>query len=71
MSLCLSPDEIKEVTGKTKYSAQQRVLRALGIESKLRPDGSVLVDRVHYEEAVRGVSKARKVEEKTQPRWDA
>jgi hypothetical protein len=71
MSLCLTQEEIEEITQKKRYSAQQRVLRAMGLESKARPDGSVFVDRTHYEEWARGTShRERKAEEKTQPRWE-
>lgn len=72
MSICLTHEEIVEVTDKIKYSAQIRVLRALGIESRQRPDGSIIVDRAHYAEWARGtVGAQRKTQEKTQPRWDA
>lgn len=73
MSLCLSAEEIEEVTKKTWHSAQLRVLRALGIEARSRPDGSILVDRAHYEEWARGTmdGKQRRAQEKTEPRWDA
>jgi hypothetical protein len=72
MSLCLTPEEIEEITQKKRYSAQRRVLRALGLDFKPRPDGSALVDRGIYEEW-RGGGRRRQVipdEEKTQPRWD-
>lgn len=74
MSLCLTHEELVEVTKKTKYSAQFRALRKMGIDSKPRADGSPLVDRAVYDEWARGgsVRANRKiVEEKTQPRWDA
>jgi len=71
MSLCLTPEEIEEITQKKRYSAQQKVLRALGIESKRRPDGSVLVNRAHCNDWVRGeVGTGRRAREKTEPRWD-
>jgi len=70
MTLCLSPDEIEELTQKKRYSAQIRVLRALGIESRPRPDGSILVDRRHYESWANG-GKERRAREKTEPRWNA
>lgn len=61
------------VAGATRCSAQLKVLRAMGIESKARPDGLILVDRGHYNEWVRGkVGKDRRAQEKTdEPRWDA
>ena len=72
MSLCLTHEEIREVTGKDRYSAQIKALRAMGIESKPRPDGSILVDRAYYNDWVRGrAGKDRRAQEKTEPRWDA
>lgn len=73
MSLCLLPEEIEDLTRRQRYSAQLRVLRALGIESRCRPDGTVLVDRSHYEEWARGSigGKQRQAQQKTEPRWDA
>jgi hypothetical protein len=69
-SLCLTPREIEEITQKKRYAAQQRMLRAMGLESKARPDGSVFVDRAHYEEWGRGGRRTGDREEKTQPRWE-
>lgn len=45
--LTLSPDEIVEITGKRRHAAQLKVLRALEIPFRVRPDGSLLVLRVH------------------------
>lgn len=49
MSLLLDSEEIEELTGRTRRGAQVRVLRAMGIEHRVRPDGSVAVSRAHYE----------------------
>lgn len=46
MSICLTEQEIVDLTGgKVQSSAQSSVLTFLGIEHKRRPDGSVLVLR--------------------------
>ena len=77
MSLCLTYEEIKEVTGKAKYSAQFRALQLMGIDSTLRPDGTVLVDREIYDEWKRGNSgggRARRSiqsDRKTYPNWNS
>lgn len=47
MSLALTPDELVEVTGRTRHKAQAEALTAMGIPYRLRPDGSPLVLRVH------------------------
>lgn len=72
MSLCLTPQEIQELTEKTHHSAQLRVLRALGIEARPRPDGTVLVDRAVYDEwsGRNKIGKTRKTQEKTEPIWN-
>jgi Domain of unknown function (DUF4224) len=72
MSLCLTPEEIEEITLKRRYSAQRRVLRALGLDFKPRPDGSILLDRSIYEAWLGGGRRGQKDkgEEKTEPRWD-
>ena len=56
MSLCLSKEELVMLTGKERFQAQGRVLRHLGICHNTRPDGSIVVDRSHYETIVRGAA---------------
>lgn len=43
--LTLTPDELVEVTGRRRATAQARALAALGIPYRTRPDGTVLVFR--------------------------
>lgn len=43
--IVLTDAEIRDVTRKKRPSAQVRVLRAMGIAYRIRPDGSVLVLR--------------------------
>ncbi len=38
-----SPDELIELTGKKKYSAQRKVLMAIGMRYLVRPNGSLIV----------------------------
>lgn len=47
--LILTPEEIKEVTGKARRGAQTRELRRLGLEVKVRADGVPIVSRQHFE----------------------
>ena len=49
MSLCLTPNEIEEVTGKRLSDAQARELQVLGIPYRTRRDGSLVVLRIHVE----------------------
>ncbi|VVE46865.1 DUF4224 domain-containing protein [Pandoraea terrigena] len=64
MSLLVTPifltkDEIREMTGRVRYKSQALVLSALGIEHKVRPDGSMLVLRAHVEQSLGGVTKTQ------------
>jgi hypothetical protein len=43
--MILSRAEILELTGKQRLSAQVRVLDALGISYRRRPDGSIVIFR--------------------------
>ena len=45
MKLALTRAEIEELTERRRPAAQARVLRALGIDFRVRPDGSLLVLR--------------------------
>lgn len=49
MSICLSPEELVELTQKTTHAAQVRELIHLGIPYKARRDGTLLVLRIHIE----------------------
>ena len=55
-SICLTPAEIHEITGKKRPHAQMPVLHALGIPFRIRPDNSLMVLRVHviYETEEKG-----------------
>ncbi|GMG89620.1 hypothetical protein Cmtc_18990 [Cupriavidus sp. TKC] len=70
MSLTLSPDELKELTHKSRSSAQVRALRSMGIEHKVRPDGSVAVLRAHVD-AQMGAPKAGAKLVSWEPNWGA
>ena len=48
-SMFLTEEEIADLTKKQRHSAQARVLRGLGVEHKVRPDGSIVVLRMHAE----------------------
>lgn len=51
----LSKFEIETLTGRIRKDAQVRVLRFMGVEHKMRPDGSVAVLRSHVERLLGGV----------------
>ena len=43
MSLCLTKEEIRELTQKVRYAAQVRALSEMRVHHTLRPDGSPVV----------------------------
>lgn len=67
MTICLTPEEIFEITRRQKYAAQRKVLNALGIEHKTRPDGSLMVKRSDYDTPARPQASKKRVE----PNWGA
>jgi hypothetical protein len=64
----LTPDEIVALTGRKQHKTQRTVLNHLGIQHKVRPDGSLVVLRSHVEDALDRESKHNKTPE---PNWSA
>lgn len=56
----LDSEEVHDLTDKVQRAAQARVLRAMGIEHKPRPDGSLAVLRSHVENVMSGGGEKRK-----------
>lgn len=46
-TLTLTHDELVDLTGRRRFTFQARVLTEMGIPYRLRPDGSIVVLRVH------------------------
>jgi hypothetical protein len=66
----LSDDEIAALTQKKRHSTQQKILNALGVSHKVRPNGTLVVLRSHVEKLLGGnVSAPAKKE--PEPNWDA
>lgn len=55
----LDAAEVVELTGKQRHDAQVRALRFMGIEHRVRPDGSVAVSKAHVEQTL-GVAYSEK-----------
>lgn len=68
--MVLDKTDIEQLTGRKHRDAQRRVLVALGIEHKLRPDGSLAVSAAHAEQVLSGEA-PRKVVKRHEPNWDA
>jgi len=52
--LLLTDKELIELTGRSRRCAQVRVLCYMGIEHKVRPDGSVAVLKAHVDKVMGG-----------------
>ena len=70
ISYTLTDPEIENLTRRTWKKSQIKVLRALGIEHRVRPDGSIIVLRAHVEYLLGGKTPA-KVDRSEEPNWDA
>lgn len=66
----LEPAEVRALTNRTQRVAQAAALRAMGIEHKIRPDGSVAVLRSHVEQQMGGGA-ARNDGKQSEPDWEA
>lgn len=69
-SMFLSDDELVSLTQKKRQGAQRKVLNAMGITHKTRPDNSIVVLRAHVEQVLGGKvtsPKRRPIE----PNWAA
>lgn len=72
MTMFLSPIELKELTGHVRSDAQVRELQHMGIEHKIRRDGTVAVLRTHCETIMSGTSgQKRKPKAEDKMNWEA
>lgn len=68
----LTPEELVELTHAKRRDTQIRALRMMGIEYKLRPNGTPAVLCSHIEKIFGGVQTEKPVERAgTQPNWAA
>lgn len=71
MSIFLDRKEIQSLTQRSIRPAQVKVLKAMGIEHKVRPDGSVVVLRDHITKVFDGSPETTKQTKQAVPNWDA
>ncbi|HEY1999716.1 DUF4224 domain-containing protein [Paraburkholderia sp.] len=67
-SMFLTDEELTGLTCKQRNSARIRVLNSMGIQHKIRPDGSVAVLRAHVDRLFGEKSGKSKIAE-WQPSW--
>ncbi len=72
MSTFLAVVEIHGLTNKLKRTAQIKVLNSMGIEHRVRPDGSVAILRSHITKIFGGDPDfVRKTIQTAEPNWGA
>lgn len=69
-SLFLDRDEIAVLTGRQRSGCQARILKTMGVEHRMRPDGRVLVLRKHVEQ-IFGAPTQRRAPVEVEPDWSA
>jgi hypothetical protein len=68
----LETDEVKSLTERKTRPAQVKVLKAMGIEHRVRPDGSVAILRAHITKVFDGdTSPSKRTTEDMTPNWGA
>jgi hypothetical protein len=69
MSVFLTEQEVRELTGSRVKNKQAKALLTMGIIYTTRPDNSVVIYRNHIEQKLCEVQKPKK--ERTEPDWEA
>lgn len=67
----LSNEEVLALTQRKVRPAQVKALKSMGIEHKVRPDGSVAILRSHITKVFDGDPDTRKSTKQAVPNWDA
>jgi hypothetical protein len=67
----LSDEEVHALTERKVRPAQVRALKTMGIEHRVRPDGSIAILRAHIYKVFDGDSATRSQPKVVQPNWDA
>jgi hypothetical protein len=67
----LSHDEISSMTSRVQRAAQLRALRGMGIEHRVRPDGTLAVMRAHVEKVFGAAAAGSRKAPPKEPNWGA
>lgn len=67
----LTPSEVRELTGRVRRSTQVQTLRSMGIEHRIRPDGSIVILRAHAERVLSGDIHVSTRDSESKPNWSA
>ena len=71
-SIVLTQDEVQSLTGRHRKDAQVKALRFMGIEHRVRPDGTVAILKAHIEQILGATStSAQRRQTRNEPNWAA
>jgi len=69
--MMLTESDLRNLTGRRKKSCQIKALRFMGIEHKIRPDGSVAVLKAHIDQSFGVRTPKQKQAKLIEPNWAA
>jgi len=69
LPMVLESDELASLTHKVRASAQVKALRFMGIEHRIRPDGTVAVLRTHVEQVLGVLPAEKRKPPANEPNW--
>lgn len=69
--IVLTQDEIEALTGRHRRDAQVKALRYMGIEHRVRPDGSIAVLKAHIDLLLGGTVAIHSRQRSQSPNWAA
>lgn len=69
--MMLTESELRNLTGRRQKTCQVQVLRFMGIEHKIRPDGSVAVLAAHVEQLFGVKEPGQRKVKNAEPNWSA
>lgn len=71
-NIVLTKHEVEALTGRHRKDAQIKALRFMGIEHRVRPDGTVAVLKAHIDQILGATSPvARQRISRSEPNWAA
>jgi hypothetical protein len=70
-NIVLTKDEVEALTGRHRKDAQIKALRFMGIEHRVRPDGTVAVLKSHIEVVFGGSASSPRKARHAEPNWAA
>lgn len=71
MSILLTEDEIIDVTHRRRRDCQIKALVNMGIEHRIRPDGSIAVLRAHFNNVMGGAGERASTPPPAEFNWGA